>query len=370
MRGDTLSKIAAANKTTVANIKALNHLTSDLILVGQRLVLGAPASPSAPSSPSAPKPAAPQEQTPSSTAESSKINTQTSVRVTETVLEMPDLSNAIRLPVNYDVKLNGKLEPFRTSLNSSNPVVNVVSKFGQRFTVNHELIQGGKTYLELKQNGQVVGYTLKEASVEVPQGKNVVYIDAGHGGRETGAFTFGVAEKDLNLNITRQLASRLSDQGYVVHESRTDDKYIALTDRDDEPNKLMPDIFVSVHHNAMPVSRAGTVNGIVTLYHDPSVDEKNYETMSHHKGTAIISEGKRLAQALQKGLVNATGARDIGAAPQNLHVTRTTDVPAALVELGFQDNQAEFKKLTTPAYQEKLISGLLNGINNFFGKLQ
>ncbi|MGO1433700.1 MAG: N-acetylmuramoyl-L-alanine amidase family protein, partial [Ruoffia tabacinasalis] len=51
----------------------------------------------------------------------------------------------------------------------------------------------------------------------------------------------------------------------------------------------------------------------------------------------------------------------------NLHVTRKTDVPATLVELGFQDHDAEFRKLINPSYQKKLINGLVNGINAYFG---
>ena len=41
---------------------------------------------------------------------------------------------------------------------------------------------------------------------------------------------------------------------------------------------------------------------------------------------------------------------------------------AALVELGFMDNVEEFKKLNQPSYQEKLIKGLVQGIQVYFGK--
>ena len=41
---------------------------------------------------------------------------------------------------------------------------------------------------------------------------------------------------------------------------------------------------------------------------------------------------------------------------------------AALVELGFMDNAEEFKKLNQPAYQDKLIKGLVQGIQAYFGK--
>ncbi|HFI0463974.1 TPA: LysM peptidoglycan-binding domain-containing protein [Streptococcus suis] len=349
VRGDTLSKIARANNVTVAQIKAWNKLASDVIVVGQKLSLGAPTTSTSPSSPAPTSPS-------------------TSTGSTYTGSDLPDLTNAVMRPVNYDVKLNGKTEPLRTTLAKVASPTSVVTRFGQRFTVNREFVAGGVTYIELLQNGQVVGYTPKSASVEVPQGKTVIYLDAGHGGSESGAYTYGTAEKNLNLNITRQLADRLTQQGYVVYQTRTTDKTVDLRNRQVEPNAIMPDAYISVHHNAMPASRAGSMSGIVSLYHDESISEEGYETLAHHKGTNILPEGKRLAQALQAGMVNATGARNLGAQPQNLHVTRTTDVPATLVELGFQDNYAEFQKLTNYSYQQKLIQGLINGINNFFGK--
>lgn len=128
----------------------------------------------------------------------------------------------------------------------------------------------------------------------------------------------------------------------------------------------MPDIYVSIHHNAMPASRAGSAQGILTLYHDESISEPGYRTMSHHVGTDIIPEGKRLAASIHRALIAETGAPNNGLRPQNLHVIKTTDMPATLVELGFMDHPTEFRKITNKQYQEKLVSGIVKGINNYF----
>ena len=238
--------------------------------------------------------------------------------------------------------------------------------FGQRFGVAS--LPGSKNAeVALIRNNKVFAYAKRADLVEVPMGKRTVYIDAGHGGAETGAVAFGRAEKDMNLDITRPLADRLRRLGYEVYESRVDDKEIPLGQREIEPNSLMPDIYVSVHHNAMPAALSGKVQGIVTLFHDRSIEEEDYMTMPYHPESKI-TEGKRLAQLLQRELIKMTGARDQGARPQNLHVTRKTDVPAALVELGFMDNAEEFQKLNQAAYQEKLIKGLVQGIQAYFGK--
>ena len=243
---------------------------------------------------------------------------------------------------------------------------NRIKYFGQRFNVVGEFTDDkGVKFLEVAQNGKTVGYVNADAAVEVPADRKVIYLDAGHGGSETGTYNYGVAEKDLNLNITRQLAERLRELGYMVYETRTTDKEVKLHDRDDHPNEVMPDIYVSIHHNAMPASYQGRVNGIVTLYHHPDISEPGWPTLKTDNWTRI-NASKNLSQAIQNALVDATGAVDQGIRKQNLHVTRTTNVPATLVELGFLDNWAEHQKLITPSYQKKLVGGLVTGITNYF----
>ena len=339
-KGDYLYKIARENGLTVDQLKALNNLSSNIVYAGQVLKLDQGTTYSPITNPK-----------PGQTAPTNE--------------KLPNLANANSRQVNYDVKLNSKNEPLRKSLSSNVGSVNSVSYFGQRFTVTRELNQEGQKFLELTQNGQVIGYVRSNAAVQVPQGQKVIYLDAGHGGSETGAYSFGVAEKDLNLNITRQLSNLLRGQGYKVIESRTNDVAMPLKQRTVQSNQIMPDLYISVHHNAMPQNKRGTSAGIETLYHNSSIDEPGYMTPSHHKYTNLQSEDKRLASIIQSNLVQSTGAVNRGTRAENLHVTRTSDVPSVLVELGFQDNASEFKKLTSPAYQTRLVRGLLNGINQY-----
>ncbi|WP_034907964.1 N-acetylmuramoyl-L-alanine amidase, partial [Eremococcus coleocola] len=337
-KGEYLYSIARKYGLTVSKLKALNNLSSNVLLTGQVLKVT------------------------EGEIDSTITNPETSPTKISTD-NLPDLSRANAIEVDYDVKLNSKTEPFRTSINLASRPINAVNKFGQRFTVTREFYENGQKYLELSQNGMVKGYVPASAAVKVPKNSKVIYLDAGHGGSETGAYSFGTAEKNLNLNITRRLASDLRKQGYTVYESRTTDKAIPLNQRTIEPNRIMPDLYLSVHHNAMP--NPGSARGIETLYHNSSIDEEGYMTMAHHKYTNLQAESKRLADTVQSYLIAETGAVNRGARPQNLHVTRTNDAPAILVELGFQDNYSEYKNLTSPSYQNKLIKGLLKGINAF-----
>ncbi|MCW6664640.1 N-acetylmuramoyl-L-alanine amidase, partial [Aerococcaceae bacterium NML191219] len=268
--------------------------------------------------------------------------------------------------VPYDVKIKGVSDLLYLGETFSKAKKDKAQKvFGQRFSVSKTLQVNDDILLELSDKGKVIGYISSRAVVKVPTEKRTIYLDSGHGGSELGAFKFGVAEKDLNLAITVPLAKRLREQGYIVYESRTTDKEIPLRERHIEPNKLMPDIFVSIHHNAMPESYGGRAKGILSLYHDRSVDEPGYMTLPYHPESKI-TEGKRLAVTIQTALERETGAPTQGTRAQNLHVTRNTDVPAALIELGFMDNWEEHQRLIDKEYQNKLISGLVKGINEFF----
>ena len=82
--------------------------------------------------------------------------------------------------------------------------------------------------------------------------KGAVLLDPGHGGSESGAYEYGVAEKKLNLHIANLVRDDLEKLGYLVIMTRTDDTELSLLDRSKFSNELEPDIFVSIHHNAMP----------------------------------------------------------------------------------------------------------------------
>ncbi|MGX7092347.1 N-acetylmuramoyl-L-alanine amidase [Hutsoniella sourekii] len=330
--GDYLNKIAREHGISYHELKEWNHLTSDLIHPKQELIVR-PAIPARPSSNQA----------------------------------LPNhLNNSRQIQVDYEVKLKAKSGQM-IGPSASQALINMQPLFGQRFSVRREIIHPSGKYLELMNHkGQIIGYAPSNQTVQVPKGTRVVYLDAGHGGRESGTANFGRLEKDMNLNITRQVANILRGQGYVVHETRTNDKEVPLRQRPIEPNQIMPDIYVSIHHNAMGGRQSGTVQGIVTLYHDPVIDEPGYRTLSHHRGTSIISEGKRLSQTIQQALIAETGARNMGIRPQNLYVTRNTDMPATLVELGFLDHWQEHQRLINPSYQAKLVRGIVRGINNYF----
>jgi N-acetylmuramoyl-L-alanine amidase len=174
----------------------------------------------------------------------------------------------------------------------------------------------------------------------------IVVIDPGHGGSNPGAVYGNVREKDLNLKVSRILKDKLTASGVTVYMTRTDDRDVGLYTRADIANKLNADLFISIHHNASPNTSA---QGIMTLYY-PTANDK-------------VFNGKKLAQIIQKNLVNTLKTRDWGIIPRpNLVVIRQTRMPAVIAELGYMTNKSELERIQTADFQEKAAQALHTAI--------
>ena len=84
--------------------------------------------------------------------------------------------------------------------------------------------------------------------------KELVIVDAGHGGIDSGAVGNGLEEKDLNLQAATYIYDRLQELGIPSVITRTDDEYLPKDARvkrirsitDSNPNTLL----ISNHINA------------------------------------------------------------------------------------------------------------------------
>lgn len=79
-----------------------------------------------------------------------------------------------------------------------------------------------------------------------------VVLDAGHGGPELGAVgPNGLEEKEVNLDVTQQVAQKLRDGGADTVVTRTGDgHFVTLRTRAEIATALDPQVFVSIHHNS------------------------------------------------------------------------------------------------------------------------
>ena len=200
----------------------------------------------------------------------------------------------------------------------------------------------------------------------------VVYLDPGHGSTDTGAYYGGVAERDINLPLSKKIQKSLNDYGYKVVMSRTtrNNQYYEnstsdLYARPEAANQIDADIFVSVHFDAMPGSSVAEGISVFTYSQSSKYPPLAKNEKSHNDPTRL-RESERLASALQNELIDATSATNRGTQSGAFVVLREAKMPAVLLELGFMTNPAELARIQTDWYQERLTTGVVNGVNRYF----
>lgn len=211
-----------------------------------------------------------------------------------------------------------------------------------------------------------------------------IVIDAGHGGKDPGGVgSGGLLEKPIALNISKKVGALLTAKGYIVYLTRDSDRFIQLKERTAFATRHKADLFLSIHANASGNSAA---NGIETYYLDVMSTDKNSDIIASRENAnsgysiqeleslleGIIVESKsrdsrRLAKHVQQELVAATGAVNRGVKHARFVVLIGTSVPAILIETGFVTNPTEGQKLTTDAYQQKMATAIVRGVEKFLG---
>ena len=202
------------------------------------------------------------------------------------------------------------------------------------------------------------------ASCAPPQKKatprvGVIYIDAGHGGFDTGAVGVMangecVKEKDIALDITRQVGAALEEMGYTVLYARAGDERLTYTTARDEviarraaAEAAGVDLFLSIHGNAY--AGAGRAFG-ARVYYNPESEG---------------SEGA--ARTLATAVTEHTGAplgRDCAAvADGSYYVLANPALPALLFEAGFLSDSEELALLATPDYRAALAAALCRAVD-------
>ena len=171
-----------------------------------------------------------------------------------------------------------------------------------------------------------------------------ITIDAGHGGYDSGAISGGVLEKQINLRIAREvekLGDRHPELKFAL--TRKKDNYLPLLDRLEFAEQNRSTAYLSIQANSFWDQ---DVHGVETIL---------------DKTRARGSPSWNIGTSIQKSIVDWTGARDRGIRYQKLY-TRYTEIPSALVEVGFLTSPMERNKLANPHYQERVARGIVQGL--------
>ncbi len=175
-----------------------------------------------------------------------------------------------------------------------------------------------------------------------PRGFTTVLLDAGHGGKDTGARSphTGQLEKDLALDMVKMVKAELGGSVKVVL-LRDRDRDYDLDARVAYVNRFDNAILVSIHFNS---SGSRAVAGPEVFYW--RVDS--------------YTLGKRIQHALSAANPYHQGNR--GLVRRRLRLTRNPWVPSVLVECGYLSNGAESGTIAKPAYQRTLAKAIAKAI--------
>lgn len=213
-----------------------------------------------------------------------------------------------------------------------------------------------------------------------------VVLDAGHGGKDAGATSVHLTEKDVTLDIGQRLRELLEKNGFEVIVTRPDDRTIALKERARLANESRSDIFVSIHVNT--ILKHVSSHGVETYYLGPTNDPKLTELAAHENSVSGYSladlrklldgvyadarrdESFQLASIVQRQLYSRLRTRDPdienwGVKRAPFVVLVATDMPAILAEVGCLSNQKEAVMLAKPAYRQQIAEALYDGIHAY-----
>ena len=171
--------------------------------------------------------------------------------------------------------------------------------------------------------------------------KPLVIIDPGHGGQDPGTVGInGVVEKNIVLPISLEVAKELEKQGITVKLTRNRDNFISLDGRTDLANNSNADLFVSIHANAINLSRPD-VNGLETYYY---------------------KSGRRLAEVIHWNVLNSVNIKDRKIRRSRFFVLRHSKAPAVLVEVGFLTGREDSRNLQNSNHRSQIAKAIARGI--------
>lgn len=175
-----------------------------------------------------------------------------------------------------------------------------------------------------------------------------IYLDAGHGGKDSGATGNGLVEKDLTLDICKRIEKGLDAYKDVdVITTRTTDVFVSLEDRTKKANQNNCDVLLSVHINAATAPAAKGFEAYV--YIGTGSSTVAFQNVVHSEIMKLIKTDDR------------------GKKQKNLHMLRESKMKAVLTENLFISNPADAKLLADASFRQKIAQGHINALEKFLG---
>ena len=178
-----------------------------------------------------------------------------------------------------------------------------------------------------------------------------IYLDAGHGGKDSGAVGNGLFEKNVVLDLAKRVEAKLKEYKNVeIKQTRTTDVFLELSERTTAANQWGADCFVSFHCNSATDASA---KGFESFVYNGSIgpDTIAFQNVMHSEilrqiGANVVDRGKKRA---------------------NFHVLRESNMKAILVENLFVSNASDAALLKQATFLDRLAQGYTTGIEKFYG---
>jgi N-acetylmuramoyl-L-alanine amidase len=254
------------------------------------------------------------------------------------------------------------------------------------------LEEEGRLVFSEEAAGTVLRFFGVEDLAAAPYRLDTILIDAGHGGRDSGAWRswevdgidYPIKEKDVVLEISLRLAERLRnaypDKNILM--TRTSDIYPTLEERVVKANDVVLGpregmIYISIHANASlnPKAEGYEVWYLPEDYRRTVVDtgavgnevESIAPIVNALWEEEFTHESVRLADMILDGFRETLGTSvpDRGRREESWFVVRNARMASVLVEVGFITHREEAARMREPDYLRRLADGIYNGVTNF-----
>lgn len=186
----------------------------------------------------------------------------------------------------------------------------------------------------------------------------VIYLDAGHGGKDSGAVSNQFLEKDMNLILVKKLEQKLGSKGAIVYLTRDGDYDLApknyavrkrpdLTKRAQLINNAKSDMYISIHLNS---DTNPAWKGLQIFY------------------TTKNKENEEIAKVMYNTLKNNISNIKENKKDNSYFMYKQITRPGILIEAGFISNPNDNYLLRQESYQDKLTELIAKGVENYFNK--